>query len=444
MARIKQLRQRKADLLAEAETLTAKEDDGSITEDEATRLNAISDDGGDLDTVNASIKREERLMDERRSMDAVTDLNVDTPTEAADKLSAQVKKEAGKFKNFGEFLQSVANAGMNDDTVGATDRRLVWGAATGAGEAVPSDGGFLVQTDQSNVLLNLMHDTGDLMSRVRRIPISGPSNGLNLPTIDQTSRADGSRWGGIRAYWADEADSVTATKPKFRMMELKLKKLMGVGYATDELLADAVALESVMTQGFTEELTFKAEDAIVNGTGSGQLLGILNGGATISVSKESGQAGATIVKANILNMRTRMPIRSRRNAVWLINQDIEPQLHGLEIGGAGSGLMLYRLPGQQGNNSEFDSLTGWPVLPVEYCATLGTVGDIILCDLSQYLMIDKGGVEQSASMHVRFLNAEQTFRWIVRLDGQPAWSTALTPKNGTVTVSPFVSLATRA
>ena len=444
MARIKSLRQKKADLLAEAETLTAKEDDGSITEDEATRLNAISDDDGDLDQVNGSIAREVRLMDERRSMAAIQDINEDTVEEAVAKLPAEAKKKAETFGSFGEFLQSVANAGMNDDTVGATDRRLIWGAATGAGEAVPSDGGFLVQTDQSNVLLNMMHESGDLMSRVRRIPISGNANGLNLPAINETSRADGSRWGGIRAYWADEADTVTATKPTFRTMELKLKKLMGIGYATEELLADAAALESVMTQGFTEELTFKAEDAIVNGTGSGQMLGILNGGSTISVSKESGQVAATIVKANILNMRTRLPIRSRRSAVWLINSDIEPQLHGLEVGGAGSGLMLYRLPGMQGNNSEFDSLTGWPVLPVEYCATLGTVGDIILADLSQYLMIDKGGVQSDASMHVRFINAEQTFRWIVRLDGQPAWSSALTPKNGTVTVSPFVSLATRA
>lgn len=443
MSRIKQLRQRKADLLAEAADLTAKEDDGAITEDEQTRLDAITAEGGELDKVNASISREERLMDERRSMVAAPNVNEDTEEEAADRLPAQAKKPAPSFASLGEQLQAIAKAGMNKG--GDRDARLKWAAATGANEAVPSEGGFLVQHDFSAALLDEMHEMGDVLGRTRRIPISANSNGVKLPAIDESSRVDGSRWGGVQAYWANEADTVTGSKPKFREVNLSLKKLFGLGYATEELLQDAAALESVMRQAFTEELTFKTEDAIFNGTGAGQPLGFMNSGAVITVSAESGQGAGTIQTANVLNMMSRLPRRSARNAVWLINQDVLPQLWQLTLGSGTAVVLLYQPPGVAGPNANapFGTLLGRPVLPVEYCASLGSAGDIVLADLSQYLMIDKGGVEQASSMHVRFIYDEMTFRFIYRVDGQPAWNKPVTPKNGTATQSPFITLAAR-
>ena len=81
----------------------------------------------------------------------------------------------------------------------------------------------------------------------------------------------------------------------------------------------------------------------------------------------------------------------------------------------------------------------------EYCSTLGTVDDIVLVDLSQYAMIDKGGINQAQSIHVRFTTDEMTFRATYRVDGGVLWKEALTPFKGdsTTTVSPFITLATR-
>lgn len=39
--------------------------------------------------------------------------------------------------------------------------------------------------------------------------------------------------------------------------------------------------------------------------------------------------------------------------------------------------------------------------------------------------VDKGGVSQASSIHVRFLYDEQVFRFIYRVDGQPIWNTKL-------------------
>jgi HK97 family phage major capsid protein len=162
----------------------------------------------------------------------------------------------------------------------------------------------------------------------------------------------------------------------------------------------------------------------------------------VSVSKESGQAAATFNYANVKKMWARMWAPSRQNAVWFINQDVEPQLYSMnEVVGTG-GVPVY-LPANGAADKPFSTLFGRPVVPIEYAQTLGTVGDVLLADFSQYVAIDKGGIEQAASMHVRFIYDEQTFRFIYRVDGEPMWKSALTPKNGTNTLSPFVTLATR-
>ena len=92
------------------------------------------------------------------------------------------------------------------------------------------------------------------------------------------------------------------------------------------------------------------------------------------------------------------------------------------------------------------TLLGRPVVPIEHCATLGPVGDIIFADMSQYLYGRKAqGIEMATSIHLRFDYDQTTFRFVFRVDGKPWWRTALTPYKGTGnTQSPFVALATRA
>jgi len=101
------------------------------------------------------------------------------------------------------------------------------------------------------------------------------------------------------------------------------------------------------------------------------------------------------------------------------------------------------LPNNQVAQAPYGTILGLPVFPIENGSAVGTVGDILLLDLNQYVMIDKGGVQTASSIHLNFLYDETCFRWVYRCDGQPAWNAALTPKDNSNTVSPFVALATR-
>ncbi|GAB6172971.1 hypothetical protein JCM15765_24490 [Paradesulfitobacterium aromaticivorans] len=196
-------------------------------------------------------------------------------------------------------------------------------------------------------------------------------------------------------------------------------------------------------QGFSEEFGFKVDDAIINGTGAGMPLGILNSKALVTVPKEAGQAAGTINVQNVVNMWSRCWGRSRQNAAWYINQDIEPQLFTMSLAVGAGGVPVY-MPASGVSGSPYSTLFGRPVIPLEQCETLGTLGDIILADFSQYLLIDKGGINAASSIHVRFLYDENVFRFIYRVDGQPVWNAPLQPFKGSNTLSPFVALANRA
>ena len=312
---------------------------------------------------------------------------------------------------------------------------------SGLGERVPSDGGFLVGVDRGG-LLERAYATGDILQRVDMMPISAGSNGMTLYAEDETSRATGSRRGGIRGYWAAEGATVTASKPKFREMNLKLRKLMALVYATDELLGDAAALEAYILRNVPEELRFLTEDAVFNGTGSGQPAGILSSTSLIEVAAETSQAANTIVAENIINMWAQLWAPARRNAAWFIDQTCEPQLYTMALSVGTGGAPVYLPPGGL-SGAPYATLMGRPVFAHEYGVAVGEPGDILLLDLGEYQMIEKGGVESASSMHVLFLYDEQCFRFVYRVDGQSKWNSTLTPKSGGSAQSPFIALASR-
>ena len=341
-----------------------------------------------------------------------------------------------KFVTLGDQLKAIAR----HYTHGVTDQRLR--APAGMGETDPSGGGFPVQVDFAESILQRVYDFGEISNRVFRLSISSNANGIKIPGIDEQSRATGSRWGGVQSYWVGEGDAATATKPKFRLIELDLKKLMAVWYVTDELMADSTALTGIANEAFSQELQFMLEDSVYRGTGAGMPQGILNSNCMITVPTEKGQATQTILYQNLLNMWSRMWARSRFNAVWFINQDVERQLYQVNQVIGTAGVPVYLPPGGI-SEKPYATLFGRPVIPVEYAPTLGTQGDIMLADLSQYVMADKNSMQQMSSVHVRFLTDEMTFRITYRCDGQPIWNTPLTPYQGTQTMSPFITLASR-
>ena len=360
----------------------------------------------------------------------VTDVNQDGHT----------KDVTNEWSDFGELLLAVKAAAGPGTTI---DERLLTKAASGSSESSPSDGGFFVHPTYSAEVLKRAYEMGDVLSRCRRIPIG--NNTLRINRIVESSRTDGNRLGGVRGYWIGEADQKQKSKPKLGLLELSLKKLACLWWATDELLEDQTALTSIAMEAFPEEITFKTEDAVINGTGAGMPQGIMNCVAKVAVGKETSQAAATFISQNVEKMYARMWAKSVKNAVWFINQNVWPQIFRLKQSVGTGGAPMF-IPAGRMADAPFGTLLGRPIVPIEYCQTLGAEGDVIFADMSQYIIADKGGVQTAQSMHLRFDYDETCYRWVYRVDGQSAWATALTPYKGGsgATQSPFITLAVRA
>lgn len=345
------------------------------------------------------------------------------------------------WASFGEQLQAIMAAYSPSMVV---DPRL-FAAASGMSQGIPSEGGFAIAPQfVADIWDRLNEGTANLLGLTDQYTVTGES--LSFPANAETSRATGSRYGGVQGYWINEADQITKSKPKLRKLTLEPKELAVLIYCTAKALENAAGLQQYLSRAATDEIGFLVGDAIVNGDGVGKPKGITVSGAKITVAKETNQAANTVVQENISKMWARLHPRSRPTAVWLHNVDVEPQLDALST-------TVKNVAGTENvggyANKVFDAerrtLKGRPLIAVEYCQTLGTEGDLILVDLGAYASgVRAAGLKYETSIHVRFEFAETAFRFMFAADGQTWLAAPLTPFKGSNTLSTVVTLATRA
>lgn len=439
-----------------AETIQAQADGESrdLTEEETTELNDIF---AQYDATEAKMKIRQRIADQgnRLAAPAGRQTQPQAPGDGggenggdngagASGASGRVEPRPRNpgdnarsgFPSFGHFAMAVRRATPAGG--GNVDQRLLRNAPTTFGtEGIGEDGGFAVPAEFRNEITQAIFGEESLIARSDLMESS--SNTWTAPRDETTPWQSA---GGIQAYWEDEAAQFSQSKAALKEMSVRLNKLTALVPVSSELLEDAPGMDSYLRRKAPEKMDFRVTDAVINGDGAGKPLGILNAPALVTVAKEGGQGADTLLTENIDNMYSRMYARWRSNAVWLINQDIEPQLQTLNH--AGDSSPTFMPPGGI-SAAPFGTIKGLPVIPTEACATLGDKGDIILASMSQYLAIRKvGGVRTEVSMHLWFDFDMMAFRFILRLGGQPWLSAPVARFKGGNTLSSFVTLAERA
>lgn len=433
---LKQLQDRRAEVTTGLRALldAPAGDEGRLSAEQETQYQTLE---AELQLVKTALAREERLQEEERQAAAgITRIT-----------GVHNNEEDRRFASLAEQLVAVAAAQSPAGTMvagipgGTVDPRL-FGAASGANTSVGADGGFLVRKDFAADLFKEAFENGALASRCDDREVSATSDGLEVVYVDETSRADGSQWGGVTVYRRNEADTVTASRPKVGKWECRLEDMMGLAYMTGRTMQDAPAMAGLFRDSFTDVMSFKLDDEIYRGDGVGKCLGVLNSGALVTIAKEAGQPADTIVTENVQKMWAAVLPRSKTRGAWFVNSETFPQLQSMNIGVGAGGQLVYLPPGGL-SSAPFGMLYGRPVVEIEQASALGDVGDIAYLDLSRYALLRKGGTQQDESIHVRFLYNELTFRWIARVNGAPKLKSAITPFKGSQSRSAFVTLAAR-
>lgn len=386
-----------------------------------------------------ALLRETEISETERALESLAGEDLEI-YEAQERANSQ--RSPKLFNSLGEQMQAILAAIKG----GSVDERLlrINAAASGAATSPLEDGGFLIQTESSREIWQNPVAVGQLAPQCAKIQIGEGFNAVEVPRLKDTNRTDGSRLGGLAVYRAGEAASVDFTKIKFDKVRMEATKMMGYAAFTHEVLRDAAAVESMTINGIKDEFSVVLDEEIYDGDGSqGRCFGYMSSGAKIQISKETNQPGLTVVPQNVVKMYARMHPRFRPNAQWHYNIDIEPQLHLMTLPIGTAGIPVF-LPPTGLVSAPNGMLYGKPLVPVETAETLGTAGDLNLVDLSQYVLVYKEGIRVARSEHVLFASDQVVVRFSMEVNGQAKYDTPITPKKGTNTLSPFITLATRA
>ena len=362
------------------------------------------------------------------------------------KIEDQILNDPKKgFATPREFINTVISAGVAfaNKNVSEIDSRLKYLAA-GSDEARGNSdpyGGFLVPVGFTPELLKVSPEADPMGSLTTKIP-------MQLPVVKIPARTDkdhtSSVSGGLTVTRKPETVSGTSSQMTMEQVVLTAHNLFGLSYVTEELLTDSpLSFAAILESGFSDQFMFKLISERLFGTGNGEFLGIMNSPALVTIAKETGQATATVLYENILKMRARC--WGYQDSIWIANHDCVPQLALMNQAVGSSGYPVFQ-PGTrlgQNNLDIPDQLLGRPIVFTEYTKTVGTTGDIVLVNWTQYLEGVYQPMQSMESVHVRFINHERTFKFWLRNAGQPWWKSALTVNQGSNSLSPYVALATR-
>jgi HK97 family phage major capsid protein len=324
---------------------------------------------------------------------------------------------------------------------GLTDQRML-AAVAGGSEGVGADGGFLIPPAFAATLMDASMEDEIVRPLARVEPmIYATKTVAGLDTQDHSSDI-----GGLTGVWLGEGSTLTGQKPRLRALVLTAQKLGILLPMTNEWISDAPDADDQISRALIAAISWHLDYAFLNGTGGGQPKGVLNDIALIVAAKEGGQAAATITYENIKAMYARLHPACVPNAVWVCNQGARAQMLGLVqyvknaagtdfVGGSGVPIVK-QLPGGK------MTLLGLPLLFTEKLPALGTQGDIVLADLSQYIVGLRSEMSIKKSEHLYFDSDQTAYRILLRADGRGAWSKVMTPKNG-ATLSWCVALQAR-
>lgn len=337
----------------------------------------------------------------------------------------------GEFEDFADFVRAVIRSDMQRER----DPRLV--RVNGAGEkkaALTGEeldlGGNLVPEEFRPRLMMLMLQPTSIRPRCMSIPMG--SSSIKLPTIRSESHANGQVFGGIEFYWTQRRARIERTEPDFAMVELTARGLKGAIDLPNELIMDSfISVPSMMMTLWSMAVPWIEEMNFLRGSGAAQPLGILNCDARVQVARNGG--GNAFELEDAAKMLARMMPGSRGRAVWMMNQEIIPDLVTMTNGQVQAWQPALRegMP---------DTFLGRPLIWNEHMSASGEEGDVALVDWMYYIIADRMALTMRASEHEEFSDDMTVMRGVTRFDSQPWLDTPLTPAQGDDKLSPFVIL----
>jgi HK97 family phage major capsid protein len=422
------LRAKRLDLHTKMQAIidTSEKEDRDLTPEEASSFDALKAEKDNLDV------RIGRLADLETST-AVLNAIVPAASRRAGIERAGGPEASREFDSLGQFMHAV-RFNPNDQRLNFVEGVGAQTDENGMQAEMRMDndtgGGFMVPTQLRSTIMSVTPQEALVRPRATVIPAGSPPDAaITMPALDQSGTNPANMFGGMSFSWIEEGGDKPETDADLKGITLVPHEIAGFVTVTDKLLrnwqASSVFLENLMRGGVNA-----AEDyAFLRGTGNGQPLGAINAPATLYVNRAvSNQVSYVdlLKMVSVLLMRGGSPVWSApQSALVQFGQMTDPEGHYIWKANAVDGFA--------------GSLLGYPLRWNNRAPALGSKGDLLLADWSQYLIKDGSGPFVAASEHVKFTQNKTVIKIFWNVDGAPWMNAPIKEENG-YTVSPFVGL----
>jgi len=333
----------------------------------------------------------------------------------------EVPTDVDGWSNFGEMLYAT-RFDRNDKRL----EKREMSAGTG------SEGGYLIPELFSNQILQVKADEAIFLPRCQSIGggTDHPDAEINIPALDHSGTKGVAA--GVSVAWVAEGGAKTVTEPVFANVKLKPSEVAAYVVVTDKLLANTKAASVVVSRLLKQALIMEIEDCILQGTGIGQPAGIIGCGAEIVITRTG---AAAVEYADMTAMLSRARLGSGRDFIWVISQSVLDDLLTDEDTG---GHVIWH---PDATTSPFPGkYLGIPIFVNSGSPVLGAKGDVILVNLSDYVVRRGRDVIVQSDPYTHFTSDKTQIRALTSIDGQ-VWETSpLLLQDGTTTVSSFIVL----
>lgn len=429
---------------------TESEPDSSETEDDSDE-ESEENESDDISTKEINVimaderTLEQRMVDLMEGMSARQDETETSVKSIGDSLTKLLEQLEGNrsvmgagyitqdggdadknVKSFGDFLMAVYRKD-------AKRLSTVYKSVKDLGEASGAGGGYLVPEEYSTQLLQVAHSNNQILSRVQVIPVTTAAG--RWPALDQyitpaAGTGQVATAAGVKATPVDAGDTLTKTEPSFEMLEWRLHKVGGYTEVDNELIDDSpMSVEALLRGLFAVAIAAKNERNVLRGSGVGEPLGILNSTAFVNVTPGTDNS---FTWPDVANMFAKFR-SAGGNPDWLIHPSIWPDIMTMETTGGNA------FQPNMGASTGL-ALNGVPIVTSEHLPQANNSGDVVLADLSAYLLWQRSGISIDFSEHAAFRDDQGTWRFTQRTDGKPWLRTPITlpDPQGSYQVSPFV------
>lgn len=286
-------------------------------------------------------------------------------------------------------------------------------------EGVDSSGGYLVPPEFNAMMIMYDAEPTLVWNRATVWPMAGEK--LSFPKLQQNPDVDAGgfdHFAGVSFEWTEEGGEKPDTQPDFGLVEMIVHELAGYTEITNTLLdSSAVNLINFLTRVFRAAWYWRTDKEFITGTGGKKPLGIVNDPSVLIVNRTD---VGTVTVDDILAMEAKLPAVFDPNSVWFISKKARAKLRGQKVSETSKELVL------QESYRDFAegyaaTLLGRPVFLADgKIPALGSTGDIVLGNWSQYYIGFNNNFTMDSSRHFQFKKNRTALRCSGRVDGVAA------------------------